>query len=164
MRVLRNRLYSCRQGRSRTAAAQAAMVRVHSWIASCAPSMDSASQQPCLCLTASVSWVVPAWHLAARHGDHSWGLLAASEILFNSLKGFSGTALVKGLFFLPQKDFSCPGGLADSHLTTTESKQRHLNCSISLVQDTQSHSLVTPAGSAQSCHWYLQTGGTKARR
>lgn len=147
LRGSRSYLNSYRQGRSRTAAAQAAMICVRSWIASCTPTMDSASQQPCLCLTASVSWVVPAWHLAARHGDHSWGLLVASEILLNSVEVFGGTALVKGLLFLPQKDFSCAEGLADCRLTTTESKQRHLNCSISLVEDTRSHSLVTPAGS-----------------
>lgn len=106
--------------------------------------------------TASVSWVVPTWHLAARHRDHSWGLLVASEILLNSLKGFGGTALVKGLLFLPQKEFSCPEGLADSCLTTTESKQRHPNCSISSVEDTQSltvlsHLLAQP-GAATATH------------
>lgn len=159
MRVLRgskSHLNSCRQSRFRTAAAQAATIHVHSWIASCAPSMDSASPQPCLCSTASVSWVVPAWHLAARHGDHSGGLLVASEILLNSLEGFTETTLVKDLLFLPEKDFSCPEGLADSHLTATESKQSHLKCSISLVEDTQSQSLVMPVGSAQSCHCYPQ--------
>lgn len=101
-------------------------------------------------------------------GSKPWrsllGVLVASEILLNSLKGFGGTALVKGLLFLPPKDFSCPEGLADFHLTTTESKQKHLNCSIPLVDDTEFHSLVTPAASAQRCHCYPQTGGTKAWR